>query len=361
MMTELERFQATVAHQKHNEWLYHAGFTPDLERRIRERFGLGPTNSISRYFGMFEPVSVGLRPPENLEKPDFWPYYREMEIAEGAKLDGFGVLHEPGSMYHFTHRISPLRNAEKLEDIETFPYPNLDGFTDESMAAQVEQAHAAGRVATCWIGHMYETAWQIRDYEGFLIDMVTRPEWANYILDRLTERNIKVAEAAARAGVDYLRTGDDVANQNSLMFSPDQWRTFIKARWAKVYDAARAIKPDIEIWYHSDGNIEAIIPELIEIGVTILNPVQPECMDVLEIKRSYGQDLVLDGVIGTQTTMPFGSPDDVRAIVRERIKTLGYDGAFIGAPTHVLEPEVPIENFEAFVEVMQQRVKHDFS
>ena len=354
-MTELERFRATVAHEKHNEWLYHAGFTPDLERRVRERFGLGPKDSISEYFDMYAPVAVGMKPPEHRETPGFWRYYDDMDVPEGARLDGFGVLHVPGSMYHFTHRISPLRNAKKLEDIEAFPYPNLDGFKDDHMAAQVKEAHAAGRVTTCWIGHMYETAWQIRDYESFLIDMVTAPEWAMYILDRLTERNIKNAEAAARAGVDFLRTGDDVANQNTMMFSLDHWRTFIKARWEKVYAAARAIKPDIEIWYHSDGNIEAIIPELIEIGVTILNPVQPECMDVLEIKRKYEKDLVLDGVIGTQTTMPFSSPDEVRAVVQERIKTLGYDGAFIGAPTHVLEPEVPIENLEAFVEAMRQK------
>ena len=352
-MTQLERFHATMAHEKPDSWLYYASFTPDLERRVRERFGLGPKDSIAEHFGMYAPVNVSMRPPENLEKPDFWQYYEDVDVPEGAHLDAFGVLLLPGSMYHFVRKVSPLRNARRFEDIEAFPYPNVDGFLDDHMAPQVAQAHAAGRVAGCWIGHMYEVSWQIRDYESFLVDMVTRPEWTEYILDRLTERNIKHAEAAARAGVDFLRTGDDVANQNALMFSPEQWQTFMKPRWAKVYAAARAIKPDIEIWYHSDGNIEAIIPELIEIGVTILNPVQPECMDVLKIKRDYEQQLVLDGAIGTQTTMPFGSPDDVRAVVRERIETLGYDGAYIGSPTHVLEPEVPIENLEAFVEAMQ--------
>ena len=275
-MTQLERFCATMAHEKHDDWLYYASFTPDLERRVRERFELGPKDSIAARFGMYAPVNVGLRPPENLVKPDFWKYYEDVDVPEGATLDGFGVLLLPGSMYHFVRKVSPLRNAERFEDIEAFPYPNVDGFTDDHMAEQVEKAHAAGLVTGCWIGHMYEVSWQIRDYESFLVDMVTRPEWTAYILDRLTERNIAHAKAAARAGVDFLRTGDDVANQNALMFSPDQWRTFMKPRWAKVYAAARAIKPDIEIWYHSDGNIEAIIPELIEIGVTILNPVQPE-------------------------------------------------------------------------------------
>jgi uroporphyrinogen decarboxylase len=128
------------------------------------------------------------------------------------------------------------------------------------------------------------------------------------------------------------------------------WREFMKKRWARVYEAARRIKPDIQIWYHSDGNIEPIIPELIDIGVTILNPVQPECVDLARVKKRFGDRLVLDGTIGTQTTMPFGTPDDVRSVIAERKRELGSDGALIISPTHVLEPEVPIDNVMAFVE-----------
>ena len=124
----------------------------------------------------------------------------------------------------------------------------------------------------------------------------------------------------------------------------------MKPRWAKVYEAARRIKKDIQIWYHSDGNIMEVIPELIEIGVTILNPLQPECLDPVEVKALYGDKIVIDGTIGTQTIMPFGTADDVRIKVREMKEKLGYDGALILSPTHVLEPEVPIENVLAFVD-----------
>jgi uroporphyrinogen decarboxylase len=134
------------------------------------------------------------------------------------------------------------------------------------------------------------------------------------------------------------------------MFSIEHWRSLIKSRWAEVYAAAKAVKPDIRIRYHSDGNIGSIIPELIEIGVDILNPIQPECLDVADVKKKYGDQLVLDGTIGTQTTMPFGTPVDVRRVVRERISILGKDGALILSPTHILEPEVPIENIMAFVQ-----------
>ncbi len=198
------------------------------------------------------------------------------------------------------------------------------------------------------MGHTYETAWQIRGYEEFLTDLMLHPELAEALLDRLANRNCIVATAAARAGVDYLRLGDDVANQRSLMFPPDLWRRIFKPRLARIIAAGRRENPGIDVWYHSDGNIEAIIPDLIEVGVTILNPVQPECMDPVKLYREYGRDLVLDGTIGTQTVMPFGTPRDVTDTVQRTIDQLGQAGGLILSPTHVLEPEVPIANIEAF-------------
>jgi len=124
-------------------------------------------------------------------------------------------------------------------------------------------------------------------------------------------------------------------------------------RWTQVY-AARRIKPDIQIWYHSDGNITDIIPELIEIEVTTLNPLQPECIDVAEMKKKYGKHLVFDGTVGTQSTMPFGSPEEVKRVIRENKKNYGGDGGLILSPTHVLEPEVPVKNILAFVDACKE-------
>jgi uroporphyrinogen decarboxylase len=353
-ISQLECFRATVQHQKHEQYLFYADFTPDLERRVREELGLSAETNLRDYFGMFNPQVVVPRPPENLVEPDFSQYYTGLEIPANAIINSLGVLCVPGSMYHFTRYISPLRNAQQFEELESFIYPNIEGYTEEYMADEVKTAHMQGKAVNCWVGHMYESAWQIRGYEEFLMDMLTQPEWCEYILDRITETNKKVAIAGAKAGVDFLRTGDDVANQITLMFSIEHWRKFIKPRWAEVYAAAKAIKPEIQIWYHSDGNIESIIPELNEIGVTILNPIQPECLDPIKVKQKYGVQLVLDGTLGTQTTFPFGTPEDVRNLVRERIKTVGYDGALILAPTHVLEPEVPIENIRTFIDTVKE-------
>lgn len=343
---QLELFRKTVRHERHGPFLFYAGFTPHAVEKLMEKYGFSEEDDIRKHFGMFSPVHTGL---EDEDGKDFTGYYADISIPENAQIDSEGVLHVPGSAYHFTHRVSPLRNAENFEELENFPYPGVKE-CEKGLAEKVESAHAGGMAASGPVVHMYETAWQIRGYEEFLVDMKTRPEWCEYILDRLAEKNVKKAEAAARAGVDYLVTGDDVANQISLMFSIADWRRFIKPRWEKVYSAARAIKPDIEIWYHSDGNIFSIIPELIEIGVTMLNPVQPECMDPAEVGRLFGDRIVIDGTIGTQTTMPFGTTEEVRRVVRDRAETLGGDGALILSPTHSIEPEVPLENIEAFLD-----------
>jgi len=353
-MNQLEIFKATISHEPHNQYLFYADFTPHADKKIREALNISKNTNLREYFGMYTPVEVNLKPPLNLKPKNFAKYFSDIEIPENAFINSLGVLEIPGSMFHFTKYISPLRNAATLKEIEDFPFPDVEGYTDEHMKETVDNAHKNNLAASCGLIHMYEDSWQIRGYTQFLVDMIENPNICEFILDKIMERNLRKAIAGAKAGVDLLITGDDVANQRGLMFSPVMWRHFIKSRWEKVYSAAKQIKPDIQIWYHSDGNIESIIPELIEIGVTILNPVQPECLDPITIKEKYGKKLVLDGTIGTQSTMPFGTVEEVRKTVRDRKRDLGYDGALMLSPTHILEPEVPVENILAFIETCKE-------
>ncbi len=244
-----------------------------------------------------------------------------------------------------------MRNCTRFEEIETYPFPDKRGWSDESLRAAVAAAHAEGRGAWVFTGHMYENAWQVRGYEPFLIDLLSQRDWAEYLLDRFMLNNEATAVAAARAGCDCIMAGDDVANQNAMMFQPDLWRELMKPRWARVFAAARANQPGIPIWYHSDGNLSAILKDLVEIGVTLLNPVQPECMDRLAIRRRFGKNLAFDGGIGPQTTFPFGNPEEMHRTVTALSEALdGLNGGLTLSPTHVLEPEVPVENVVAFFE-----------
>ncbi len=132
------------------------------------------------------------------------------------------------------------------------------------------------------------------------------------------------------------------------------WQEYLKPRMAAVIQAAKDLKPDILVYYHGDGNLQAIIPELIEIGVDILNPVQPECMDPIAIKHQYGDSLSFWGTIGTQTTMPWGTPDEVRQVCQKMMQEVGRGGGLGLAPTHILEPEVRWANIQAFIDTVRE-------
>jgi uroporphyrinogen decarboxylase len=351
-MTDLDVFRATTTFHRPDRLLYYFGCVEDLDRRLKAH--VGGDGDYGAHYGCWRSAGIGPRGKQGLTAPDYSRYYRGESLPAGAHIDGRGVASVPSGFYHFWGYVSPLRNAESLREIEEYPWPNPDDMDFTGMEAAAQSGHAAGRVVAGGIGHIYENAWQVRGYEQFLLDMVERPAWAECLLDRIAEVNRRKAVAAARAGADVLDCGDDVANQNAMMFSPDAWRRFMKPRWKRVWDAAREAKPDIQIKYHSDGNIMDVIPELIEIGVTILNPLQPECMDVDAVHRRWGDRLVFDGCIGTQSTMPFGTPQDVTRRVSECIEKYASRGGLILAPTHVLEPEVPIANIEAFADACRK-------
>jgi uroporphyrinogen decarboxylase len=183
-----------------------------------------------------------------------------------------------------------------------------------------------------------------------MMDMMTDDPKAELILDKVTEISILRAESFARAGVDIIFIGDDIGMQETILMSKALYINYIKPRHKKIIAAAKAINPEIIIFYHSCGFITPFIPDLIEIGVDVLNPVQPECMNFKNIHEMYGEQISFHGTIGTQTTMPFGTPLDVRKAVFKNLEIAGKKGGLFVAPTHLLEPEVPWENIIAYVE-----------
>lgn len=205
---------------------------------------------------------------------------------------------------------------------------------------------------------IFEVAWQIRGLDELLIDFLMREDWAACLLDRITELSIFRAKKFAEAGVDIIHLGDDVGMEDRMIMSPDTWRKWLKPRMAKIIETAREIKPDVIFFYHSDGYIEPIIPDFIEIGINVLNPVQPECMDPAKLKKEYGKKLAFWGTIGIQHTLPFGTPKQVQAEVKERIKTVGKGGGLYLSPTHVIAPEVPYENIFALVDAIKKYGKY---
>jgi len=313
----------------------------------------GATNP-SDYFDL-EVREVGLAP--TCQHADFSPYLNP--LPPNAWVDDWGIGHVPGSLYHFEDYIHPLRNISSPKDLMAYPFPDVTAaYRYAGMAEKVADWHRRGYAVAAEIPHpngtLFECAWLLRGLENLLTDFLVNPSLATALLDYLTASGIESAIRLAQAEIDILITGDDVGTQRGMMMSPQLWRRWLKPRLAEIIAAAKKVKPDLLILYHSDGNIEPIIPDLIEIGVDILNPVQPECMDPARLKREYGNHLAFWGTIGTQTTMPLGAPEEVKAVVKERIETVGQGGGLLLAPTHVIEPDVPWENVMAFFEAVEE-------
>lgn len=350
-MNPRERVLTALHRQLPDKVPREMGFTPPaLEEFIRRTGADDPV----AYFD-YEVRHAGLA-PTHLEI-DFTPWVGK--LPAGAWVNEWGIGHVPGSLYHFHDYVHPLLKASTVQEIRDFPLADVSAaYRYTGLAAEVAQWQRKGYAVAGEVPHysgtIFECAWLLRGLENLLADFLINPELATALLDRLTVSAIECAAHLAQAGVDILETGDDVGMQTGMMMSPRVWRRWLKPRLAQVIATARRVKPDILVFYHSDGNIESIIPELIEIGVDVLNPIQPECMDPAKLKQEYGSDLAFWGTIGTQTTMPFGTPEEVKRVVRERIETVGRGGGLLLAPTHVIEPEVPWENIQAFFDAIEE-------
>src|SRR5271157_686080 len=201
---------------------------------------------------------------------------------------------------------------------------------------------------------IFECAWALRGFEQLMIDMATDSERANRVLDFPFHYHMAVTQKLVRLGVDMIWLGDDVGGQTTMLMSPKMWRTYLKPRMAELIASLRAINPQIKIAYHTDGVVYPIIPELIEIGIDILNPIQPMAMDPVKLKNDFADRLCFWGSMDIQQTLPFGTPDDVKNEVLKRLRTIGHGGGLLIGPTHNLQLDTPLENFWAMINTIQQ-------
>ena len=255
-------------------------------------------------------------------------------------------------------RRNPLAEARTLDDLRAFPFPEPAGPHDLApLRAEVARRQARGLAVGGSLPHLggelFESAWRLRGLEAFLLDLVERPDWADYLLDRLTALACQSAQTLAAAGVDVLALDDDVGMPGTMFMSPALWRRFFKPRLAAIINAARAVNAAVRVLYHSEGGIEPIVSDLIEIGVDALNPLQPEHMDAQRIRTTYGSKLALWGTVGRQTTFSFGTPQEIQEEVKRRVDTLGRAGLVLCPAYDIDEPDIPSENVAAFLDAVR--------
>jgi uroporphyrinogen decarboxylase len=251
----------------------------------------------------------------------------------------------------------PLSAAATVADFAAFIFPET--ITPQAQAQVVQQV--ASYQAAGWAvaggpphlgGELFETAYRLRGFETFLEDLRLRPALAHYLLDQIAALTLHSALILAQAGVDILLLDDDVAMASGMIVGPATWRHFFKPRLAGIIAAARGAARELLVFYHSDGDFSLILPDLIEIGVDVVNPIQPDCMDAAAIKRAYGDSLALWGTVGTAGLWDWGTPEDIRAEVHHRAATLGPEGLLL-CPAYDID-FAPTENLFAFAHAVDE-------
>jgi len=279
-------------------------------------------------------------------------YYDEWGIGWRKPKDG-GFYYD---MYQH-----PLANADSLAELRAYRFPDpLDDQRFATLRAQAEAAVSKGKVVvlgglSAGIAEMY--SW-LRGYEQFYIDLAANQKHAAYMLDRLVdfkcafwERAIKEVEDL----VDVVIEADDLASQRSLLMSPQTYRTLVKPRHQRLFSCVKELAP-VKLFFHSCGAVRPLIGDLIDAGIDILNPVQVSAagMDLRELKREFGQDLVFwGGGVDTQQVLGMGTPAEVRADVRRNIDALAPGGGFVFAAVHDIQADVPPENVMAMWDAWQ--------
>lgn len=281
-------------------------------------------------------------------------------INERTTVDEWGIGHEHAAVgSHFEHLIHPLGNVQSPEEIADYPFPLPASPEDVAgCGAAIERIKQEGLVAMLDVtpvgGTAFWPAYKLRGMENLLCDLCINPDLAACLLDKVTDLCVRQARLAVSTHPDIVLLADDLGTQISTYVSPGTFRKWFKPALASVIHSLKKIYPEVLVAFHSDGAIQNFIPELIEIGVDILNPVQPECMDPVEIKRKYRDRLSFWGCLGTQTVLPFGTPGEVCDKTRFYCEKMGENGGFWIAPTHLVEPEVPWKNIMAFIKTADE-------
>lgn len=197
---------------------------------------------------------------------------------------------------------------------------------------------------------IFEGCWYLRGLDTFMMDMALEPEYSEKLMDKVMQFPLKAAKKYIELGADMIWFGDDVAMQTGMMMSVDMWRTYFKDRYARLFGECKKLNPNIKIAYHSCGNCQDILDDMIEIGLDVLNPLQPMAIDPFETKKRYGKRLALFGGLCVQNTMPYGTIEDVRNAVAKLKAELGKGGGYILAPAHHIQADTSLENIRTFYE-----------
>ncbi|OGJ88133.1 MAG: hypothetical protein A2268_05045 [Candidatus Raymondbacteria bacterium RifOxyA12_full_50_37] len=243
--------------------------------------------------------------------------------------------------------------AITAETFDEFVFPNPNDPSRYAAYSKIIKDNPHGLYFSSIGFSLFERAWTLTGMENLLMYMITDPDFVHRLMDKILDFNLRIIERACSFDIDIMHFGDDWGQQNGLIMGADMWREYIKPRVKKMYGLARSKDKFVSI--HSCGKIDEIFPDLIECGLNIFNPFQPEVIDVAKMKETFGQSLTFYGGISTQQTLPYGTPAQTRDEVRRLLDVVGKNGGYIASPAHDTPADARPENIAAMIDVLQNQ------
>ncbi len=329
-MTRREAVICALRHEEPPCLPYHVEFTSQEAERMTAATG---DSDYASKCGSF------------LHYMQYWGYPTEKERGSERFTDDFGVTWNRSGVDRDIGVIDDPVIGEP--DLSLYPTPFLN---EARIRSECERLLAAREDRFCFAGigfSLFERLWSYTGMEDALVYMIAEPAFTHALLDRILDFNLRVIDILNDYPFDAVYFGDDWGQQRGMIMGPALWREFLKPRLAEMY--RRAKKNGKFVIQHSCGDIEAVFPDLIEIGLDCYQTVQPEIYDLPSIKRKYGDRLAFWGAISTQKDLPVRTPDELREIIRRTAEIMRPGGGYILAPTHAVPQDVPPENVEAML------------
>ena len=329
--TRRDRTRAAINHVETDGLPYTFQFSPPAARRLCTHYA---TDDLHNRLGLHV---AGLAPAGPK------PLWASPDVYGPRATDEFGVVWATSH----NDRGYPCEHPLKEPDLRGYQFPDPEA--PQRFAALPQQAEACGdRYRLLWIGDFWERAGMMRGLDQLLMDTVLHSAFVEELLDGLAQYILATVDQAAHLDVDAMALSDDYGMQEALQMSPEAWRRFIRPHLARLFD--RIHRAGKKCFLHSCGHIRPIIPDLIDVGLDILHPIQPEAMDIFELKREFGRDLCLNGGISTQRLLPHGTPGEIRDTVLATAQRMRTGGGYILEPGITVLDDVPLANLVALVE-----------
>ena len=337
-MTHKERLRRALLQQPVDRLPTQINYTASMGQKMAEHFGV-PARDLPAILDNHL-VRVDITYPERLS-PD-----------GSIRFDWWGAGHDTGEEGYYI----PVNPMAATRDLEAFPWPDPQspGLLDDARQV-VERYGGEYFIAPNFGFALFERAWALRGFEQIFMDMGSGDDaFLNDLFDRITAIQLTLIKRFIDLGVDGGYFGDDYGAQKNLLFSPALWRRLIKPRLARLFAPFK--ERGLPVIMHSDGQIQKILPDLVEIGLTALNPVQPEVLEHAWLYQTYGRRLAFYGGISTQTVLPQGTPGEVIEAVRACRRDLAPENTgLMLAPSHRMMTDIPMQNLEALLEAFHER------